>query len=77
FRSQTEVLDATNGVFSHLMDEQVGDILYDKTHLLVAGSDKQKERVAQHETEVLIYNTEEVETSSDEEESSFSQGEID
>ncbi|MGZ7224766.1 UvrD-helicase domain-containing protein, partial [Streptococcus pyogenes] len=25
FRSQTEVLDATNGVFSHLMDEQVGD----------------------------------------------------
>ncbi|MGZ7244443.1 hypothetical protein ACXWOQ_10140, partial [Streptococcus pyogenes] len=57
FRSQTEVLDATNGVFSHLMDEQVGDILYDKTHLLVAGSDKQKERVAQHETEVLIYNT--------------------
>ena len=31
FRSQSEVLDATNGVFSHLMDQEIGDILYDKT----------------------------------------------
>lgn len=77
FRSQTEVLDSTNGVFSHLMDEQVGDILYDNTHLLVAGSDKQKDRLAQHQTEVLIYNTEEGEVLLDEEESDFSQGEID
>lgn len=42
FRSQSEVLDATNGVFSHLMDQEIGDILYDKTHMLVAGSQKQK-----------------------------------
>lgn len=77
FRSQSTVLDSTNGVFSHLMDEQVGDILYDKTHLLVAGSASQKEVNPQHETEVLIYNTEEAETILDEEESSFSQGEID
>lgn len=77
FRSQSTVLDATNGVFSHLMDEQVGDILYDKTHLLVAGSASQKEVNPAHQTEVLIYNTEEVETIVDSEESSFSQGEID
>ena len=40
FRSQSEVLDATNGVFSHLMDQEIGDILYDKTHMLVARSKK-------------------------------------
>ena len=77
FRSQSTVLDSTNGVFSHLMDEQVGDILYDQTHLLVAGSAAQKAVVPQQETEVLIYNTEEVESSIEEEDSSFSQGEID
>ena len=77
FRSQSTVLDSTNGVFSHLMDEQVGDILYDQTHLLVAGSEPQKEVAPQQETEVLIYNTEEAEAPLEEEESSFSQGEID
>ncbi|WP_234916694.1 UvrD-helicase domain-containing protein, partial [Streptococcus equinus] len=32
FRSQSEVLDATNSVFTHLMDESVGEILYDGMH---------------------------------------------
>ena len=77
FRSQSEVLDSTNGVFRHLMDEGVGDILYDNTHLLVAGSPAQKEAYPHRQTEVLIYNTEETEPLEEEEESNLSQGEID
>lgn len=42
FRSQTEVLEASNAVFTHLMDESLGDILYDEQHQLVAGSVGQK-----------------------------------
>ncbi len=56
FRSQSEVLDATNSVFTHLMDESVGEILYDDTHQLVAGSPAQKEKHPENETEVLIYD---------------------
>ncbi len=78
FRSQSEVLDATNGVFSHLMDQEIGDILYDKTHMLVAGSQKQKEPHPENETEVLIYNSDESSTSEDEEgpDQAISSGEI-
>ncbi|WP_024784786.1 helicase-exonuclease AddAB subunit AddA [Streptococcus mutans] len=57
FRSQSEVLDATNSVFTHLMDETVGEILYDDTHQLVAGSSAQKIPYPQNETQVLIYDT--------------------
>lgn len=74
FRSSSEVIDATNGVFSHLMDEAVGDILYDETHFLVAGSDKQKEVYPEHQTQVLIYEKSEY---SSEDEADLSQGEID
>lgn len=77
FRSQSEVLDSTNGVFRHLMDEEVGDILYDNTHLLVAGSPGQMVAIPAHQTEVLIYNTEEAEVVEGDDDSSFSQGEID
>ncbi|MGT2911867.1 helicase-exonuclease AddAB subunit AddA [Streptococcus cameli] len=78
FRSQSEVLDATNGVFAHLMDEKVGDILYDTTHLLVVGSPKQKEGHKEYETEVLIFNTEQEESTSEaDEELPVSRGEID
>lgn len=78
FRSQSEVLDATNGVFSHLMDEEIGDILYDTTHLLMAGSDKQKEPHPEHETEVLIYNSDDSDSSGEQEsaDESLSSGEI-
>lgn len=65
FRSQSEVLDATNGVFSHLMDQEIGDILYDQTHSLLAGSDRQKEPHRENETEVLIYNSDQGESSGD------------
>lgn len=57
FRSQSEVLDATNSVFTHLMDEAVGEILYDGMHQLVAGSPAQKEAHPENKTQVLIYDT--------------------
>ncbi|MEY8463080.1 helicase-exonuclease AddAB subunit AddA [Streptococcus merionis] len=57
FRSQGEVLEATNSLFSHLMDEEVGDIRYDSTHRLVAGSDRQKIAQPANVTEFLIYDT--------------------
>lgn len=57
FRSQSEVLDATNSVFTHLMDESVGEILYDGMHQLVAGSPAQKEAHPENKTQVLIYDT--------------------
>ncbi|MBT0896982.1 helicase-exonuclease AddAB subunit AddA [Streptococcus infantarius subsp. infantarius] len=57
FRSQSEVLDATNSIFTHLMDESVGEILYDGMHQLVAGSPAQKEAHPENKTQVLIYDT--------------------
>ncbi|WP_205401207.1 helicase-exonuclease AddAB subunit AddA [Streptococcus lutetiensis] len=57
FRSQSEVLDVTNSVFTHLMDESVGEILYDGMHQLVAGSPAQKEAHPENKTQVLIYDT--------------------
>lgn len=57
FRSQSEVLDATNSVFTHLMDESVGEILYGGMHQLVAGSPAQKEAHPENKTQVLIYDT--------------------
>ncbi|MBM7643415.1 helicase-exonuclease AddAB subunit AddA [Streptococcus loxodontisalivarius] len=78
FRSQSEVIDATNGVFSHLMDEQVGDILYNKTHFLLAGSPKQKEAHPENKTKVWIYNSDDEELDMEtEEETSLSRGEVD
>ncbi|MBM7636441.1 helicase-exonuclease AddAB subunit AddA [Streptococcus saliviloxodontae] len=78
FRSQAEVIDATNGVFAHLMDESVGDILYNKTHYLLAGSPSQQEKQRKHQTKVWIYNTDdpskETAETSDE---SLSKGEVD
>lgn len=65
FRSQSEVLDSTNSVFSHLMDEAVGEILYDDTHRLVAGSPKQKEAHPENETQLLIYDSQDNQGDSD------------
>lgn len=56
FRSQSEVLDSTNSVFKHLMDQEVGEILYDETHMLVAGSPAQKEAHPENETQLLLYD---------------------
>ncbi|MGT2907527.1 helicase-exonuclease AddAB subunit AddA [Streptococcus dentiloxodontae] len=77
FRSRSGVLAATNGVFQHLMDEEVGDIRYDKTHFLLAGSSAQKEADPKDKTEVLIYNTDETAVADDEQMAAISRGEID
>ena len=57
FRSHAVVLEATNDLFRHLMDEDLGDIRYDETHLLVAGSAHQQEACPENKTQLLIYNT--------------------
>lgn len=57
FRSQIEVLESTNDVFTHLMDEEVGDINYDSLHQLKAGSESQRRPVDCNKTQLLIYNT--------------------
>ncbi|MGT2755676.1 helicase-exonuclease AddAB subunit AddA [Streptococcus ovuberis] len=67
FRSQSEVLNATNDLFSRLMDEAVGDIDYDESHRLVAGSPQQKITQPNHVTELLIYDTDSPVTDSQEE----------
>lgn len=69
FRSQSEVLNSTNNIFTHLMDEAVGEILYDDSHQLRAGSPKQKESHPQNETQVFIIDSDESEESSTETES--------
>lgn len=56
FRSQSEVLETTNSIFTHLMDEAVGEIVYDDTHQLIAGGSSQRETHPENRTQVLIYN---------------------
>lgn len=57
FRSQSEVLDATNAIFTRLMDCHIGQIKYDANHILVAGSERQKISQPRYKMEYLIYNT--------------------
>lgn len=67
FRSQSEVLDVTNAIFSHLMDEEIGDILYDDNHRLIPGSSGQKELKTKNQAQVWIYDTDDTSTESDSE----------
>ena len=80
FRSHVEVLEATNHVFERLMDEEVGEILYDQSHRLIAGNPEKKEPTPAYETEFLLYDgSQEVdETGEDEEQEgdSLSSGEV-
>ena len=55
FRSSSEVLDATNDVFKHLMDEEVGEISYDSMHQLVFGNTDLKSN-PENKAEVLLYD---------------------
>lgn len=75
FRSQSTVLNSTNAVFRHLMDEQVGDIRYDQLHQLVTGSQQQVCQEQTYQTQVLLYD-EQADMDSQEEEI-LSVGEID
>ncbi|MBG9367040.1 helicase-exonuclease AddAB subunit AddA [Streptococcus sp. NLN64] len=58
FRSQESVLQATNGLFKHLMDEEVGEIDYNQVHYLVAGSAGQKQADLQAQAQCLIFDQE-------------------
>lgn len=55
FRSSSEVLDATNDVFRHLMDEEVGEISYDSMHQLVFGNTDIQVN-PENKAEVLLYD---------------------
>lgn len=55
FRSSSEVLDATNDVFKHLMDEEVGEISYDSMHQLVFGNTDIQVN-PENKAEVLLYD---------------------
>ena len=55
FRSGSEVLDATNDVFKHLMDEEVGEISYDGMHQLVFGNTDIQAN-PENKAEVLLYD---------------------
>lgn len=57
FRSQSEVLNVSNAVFSHLMDESVGDVLYDEQHQLIAGSHAQTVPYLDRRAQLLLYNS--------------------
>ena len=66
FRSSSEVLDATNDVFKHLMDEEVGEISYDGMHQLIFGNTDLQAN-PENKAEVLLYDKDD-EGDSDEEE---------
>ena len=55
FRSSSEVLDAANDVFKHLMDEEVGEISYDGMHQLVFGNTDIQAN-PENKAEVLLYD---------------------
>ena len=67
FRSGSEVLDATNDVFKHLMDEEVGEISYDGMHQLVFGNTDIQSN-PENKAEVLLYDKDDDSDSDDEEE---------
>ena len=66
FRSSSEVLNATNDVFKHLMDEEVGEISYDGMHQLIFGNTDLQAN-PENKAEVLLYDKDD-EGDSDEEE---------
>ncbi|MFS1664283.1 helicase-exonuclease AddAB subunit AddA [Streptococcus sp. zg-JUN1979] len=61
FRSQSEVVDSTNDVFKHLMDEEVGEILYDDSHALKVGSEGQAIAKPHNQTQILLFDEESIE----------------
>ena len=71
FRSSSEVLDATNDVFKHLMDEEVGEITYDGMHQLVFGNTELHPN-PENRAEVLLYDKDEEGDSKEEDEGEFS-----
>lgn len=77
FRSQQEVIEATNAVFTRLMDKEVGQIRYDEQHCLVAGSPKQTIAQPANQMAYLIYNDEAPPQEEGDDTESFTAGEVD
>lgn len=76
FRSQSEVLDATNAIFTRLMDKEVGEVKYDATHTLVAGSPGQRIAQPANQMEYLVYDGGQDSPSAEDEEETITAGEI-
>ena len=66
FRSSSEVLDATNDVFKHLMDEEVGEISYDGMHQLIFGN-TDIEPNPENTAEILLYDKDDSDSDDEEE----------
>lgn len=66
FRSSSEVLDATNDVFKHLMVEEVGEISYDGMHQLVFGNTDIQAN-PENKAEVLLYDMDDSDSDDEEE----------
>lgn len=66
FRSSSEVLDATNDVFKHLMNEEVGEISYDGMHQLVFGNTDIQVN-PENKAEVLLYDKDDSDSDDEEE----------
>ncbi|GAJ26783.1 ATP-dependent nuclease, subunit A [Liquorilactobacillus sucicola DSM 21376 = JCM 15457] len=66
FRSMSSVTDFTNLVFTQLMDTEVGEMNYDQNAKLIFGAKYYPE--VTHRTEILLYETEEKEKTSKEDE---------
>lgn len=56
FRSHIEVLEATNAVFTRLMDKEIGEIDYDRTHMLVAGNAQKSQPKPDNRMQVWLYD---------------------
>lgn len=57
FRSREEILTFTNFVFKQLMDQEIGNLTYDKNAELVLGNEafNQHETKSDYQTELLLY----------------------
>lgn len=56
FRSHLEVLETSNAVFSRLMDQDIGELVYDQSHFLKAGNAQKSSPIPENQTQVLIYD---------------------
>ncbi|HFI0214602.1 TPA: helicase-exonuclease AddAB subunit AddA [Streptococcus suis] len=78
FRSRIEVVEATNAIFTRLMDRQVGEINYDGTHCLVAGNSEGLDYQLENQMEYWLYspNEDKAPTEDGEEDVAVSAGEV-
>ncbi|HEM4130266.1 TPA: helicase-exonuclease AddAB subunit AddA [Streptococcus suis] len=78
FRSSIEVVEATNAIFTRVMDKQVGEINYDGSHRLVFGNSEKPTYKPENQMEYWLYSQKEdkFDTEDREEEVAISAGEV-